>query len=46
MGNRTSEIIVRMEYAKKNISPKPDFKLGEVFYAMRLKLKWHLLGFF
>jgi hypothetical protein len=46
MGNRTSEIIERMEYAKKYISPKPAFKLGEVFYAMRLKLKWHLLGFF
>lgn len=46
MGNRTSEIVERMEHAKKHISPKSEFKLGEVFYAMGLKLKWHLLGLF
>jgi hypothetical protein len=46
MGNRTAEIVKRMEYAKKYISPKPEYKLGEVFYAMGLKLKWHLMGLF
>ena len=46
MGNRTADIVGRMEHAKKYISPKPEFRLGEVFYAMGLKLKWHLLGLF
>jgi len=46
MGNRTTEIVKRMENAKKYISPKPEYKLGEVFYAMGLKLKWHLMGLF
>ena len=46
MGNRTAEIVKRMEHAKKYISPKQEFKLSEVFYSMGLKLKWHLLGLF
>lgn len=46
MGNRTTEIVKRMELAKKYISPKPELKLGEVFYSIGLKLKWHLMGLF
>lgn len=46
MGNRTTEIVKRMEHAKKYISPKPEFRLGEVFYAMGLKLKWQIMGLF
>lgn len=44
-GNRTIEIIERMERAKKYISPKSEFRLGEVFYAMGLKLRWQIIGF-
>jgi hypothetical protein len=46
MGNRTMKIVERMENAKKYISPKSEFKLGAVFYAMGLKLKWQLMGLF
>jgi hypothetical protein len=46
MGNRTQDIIERMHYAMKYFSPKPEFKLGEVFYTMGLKLKWNLMGLF
>lgn len=44
MGNRTLEVNKRMEYAMK--FNKSEFKLGAVFYAMGLKLKWHLTGLF
>lgn len=46
MGNRTTNIIKRMEYAGKFISSKPEYKFGEVLYAMGLKLKWQLMGLF
>jgi hypothetical protein len=46
MGNRTTEIVGRMEHARKYISSKPGLRFGEVLYGMGLKLKWHLLGLF
>lgn len=41
-GNRTIDIIERMDQAKKHLSPKPKNNFREVFYAMRLKLKLQL----
>jgi hypothetical protein len=43
MGNRTNEIIARMEHAKKYISYKPKFKFGAMIYAVGLKMKWNLM---
>lgn len=45
MGNRTKEILQRMENALKYFFCKPQFKFGEVFYALGLKLRWKLMGF-
>jgi hypothetical protein len=46
MGNRTQDIIERMEYAKKYIWHEPKFSFGKVVYAIGLKLKWYLMGIF
>jgi hypothetical protein len=44
MGNRTQNIIERMNYARKYVSSEPKFNFGQVFYAIGFKLKWHLMG--
>jgi hypothetical protein len=41
-GNRTIDIIERMDSAKKHLSPKPKHNLMEAFYAVRLKLMLQL----
>jgi hypothetical protein len=45
-GNRTNEITERMEFAVKYLDRLPQFKLGEMFYAMGLKLRWQLMELF
>jgi hypothetical protein len=44
MGNRTPDIIERMQYAKKYIWHEPRFSFGKVVYSIAIKLKWYVIG--
>jgi len=43
-GNRTIQITGRMQNALDRLSGKKSFSFQKSFYAIALKLKWHLLG--